>query len=84
TFVTFSKDMWEERLKRVEILPRSRSQLESSLHPDQLPGAIDRCLRAIDEGRPYLLDVKIQRRYGGADSTWYDFFSVAQKQTRQT
>ncbi|MBO0722758.1 MAG: hypothetical protein J2P41_18180, partial [Blastocatellia bacterium] len=38
TFVAFPKDMWEERLKRAEILPRSRSQLESSLHPD--PGAV--------------------------------------------
>jgi thiamine pyrophosphate-dependent acetolactate synthase large subunit-like protein len=59
-------------------------EAERVVHPDQLANAIDRCLRAIDRGRPYLLDVKIQRRYGGADSTWYDFFSVARKQPRQT
>jgi thiamine pyrophosphate-dependent acetolactate synthase large subunit-like protein len=59
-------------------------EAERVAHPDQLANAIDRCLRAIAGGRPYLLDVKIQRRYGGADSTWYDFFSVARKQPRQT
>jgi thiamine pyrophosphate-dependent acetolactate synthase large subunit-like protein len=59
-------------------------EAERVVHPDQLANAIDRCLRTIASGRPYLLDVKIQRRYGGADSTWYDFFSVARKQPRQT
>ncbi|MBO0798751.1 MAG: hypothetical protein J2P31_07995, partial [Blastocatellia bacterium] len=51
---------------------------ERVVHPDQLGNAIDRCLRAITGGRPYLLDIKIQRRYGGAD-----FFSVAKKQPRK-
>jgi hypothetical protein len=35
-------------------------------------------------GRPYVLDVKVRRRFGGADSTWHDFFSVARKLPRQT
>jgi thiamine pyrophosphate-dependent acetolactate synthase large subunit-like protein len=59
-------------------------EAERVVNPDQLANAIDRCLKAIDSGRPYLLDVKIQRRYGGSDSTWYDFFSVARKQPRQS
>ena len=59
-------------------------EAERVVHPDQLANAIDRCLRAIAGGRPYLLDIKIQRRYGGADSTWNDFFSVARKLPRQT
>ena len=34
TFVTFSKDLWEQRVKRAEILPRSRSEPDAALHPD--------------------------------------------------
>src|SRR5262245_5929846 len=59
-------------------------EAERVSEPDQLAGAIDRCLRATVEGRPYVLDVKIERRDGGADSTWYDFFSVARKLPRQS
>jgi benzoylformate decarboxylase len=54
-------------------------EAERVSHPEQLAGALDRCLRATADGRPYVLDVKIQRRDGGADSTWFDFFSVAGK-----
>jgi hypothetical protein len=36
----------------------------------------------VGEGRTYLLDVKIERMYGGADSNWYDFFSVAKNKPR--
>lgn len=50
--------------------------------PEKLQAALARCLRAVGEGRPYLLDVKIERMYGGADSDWYDFFSVAKNQPR--
>jgi len=59
-------------------------EAERVSHPDQLAAALDRCLRATAGGRPYVLDVKIERRSGGADSTWYDFFSVARKLPRQT
>jgi benzoylformate decarboxylase len=52
--------------------------------PDQLGAALDRCLKATAEGRAYLVDVKIERLFGGADSTWYDFFSVAQGQPRKS
>ena len=40
TFVTFSKDLWEQRVKRAEILPRSRSEPDAALHPD--PDAVRR------------------------------------------
>jgi benzoylformate decarboxylase len=50
--------------------------------PEKLQAALARCLRAVGEGRTYLLDVKIERMYGGADSTWYDFFSVAKNEAR--
>jgi benzoylformate decarboxylase len=50
--------------------------------PEKLGAALDRCLKALAGGRPYLVDVKIERRFGGAESTWFDFFSVARKQPR--
>jgi benzoylformate decarboxylase len=50
--------------------------------PEKLPAALARCLRAVGEGRTYLLDVGVERMYGGADSSWYDFFSVAKNQPR--
>ena len=50
--------------------------------PQTLQAALSRCLRAVADGRSYLLDVKVGRLYGGADSEWYDFFSVAKNQPR--
>ncbi len=52
--------------------------------PAKLPAALERCFKATASGRPYVVDVKIARRYGGADSTWFDFFSVARGLKRQT
>jgi benzoylformate decarboxylase len=52
--------------------------------PEALPEALDRCNAAMTAGRPYVVDVVIERRFGGAASSWYDFFSVARKQPRQS
>lgn len=52
--------------------------------PAQLGAALDRCFDATSNGRPYLVDVRLARRLGGADSTWYDDFSIAENQPRQT
>jgi thiamine pyrophosphate-dependent acetolactate synthase large subunit-like protein len=52
--------------------------------PARLTAALERCFKTTAAGRPYVVDVKIARRYGGADSTWFDFFSVARGITRQT
>ena len=57
---------------------------EMVAEPSEVGPAIDRCLRAMADGRPYVLDVKVERRFGGADSTWHDFFSVAKKQARRS
>ena len=46
--------------------------------------ALDRAFHAAGSGRPYVLDVKIAPRLGGADSTWYDFFSVARGEPRRS
>lgn len=48
--------------------------------PGALGSGIDRCLRAVESGRPYLLDVSIRPRFGGADSTWHGSFSIARVQ----
>ncbi|MBX2838248.1 MAG: thiamine pyrophosphate-binding protein [Gammaproteobacteria bacterium] len=52
--------------------------------PKKLSGALKRCKRAINDGRPYLVDVKIEKRSTGKESDWYDFYSVAQKIPRQS
>lgn len=48
--------------------------------PDEIRPALDRCKRAMTEGSPYVVDVRIARQYEGADSEFYDFFSVARLQ----
>jgi len=47
--------------------------------PDDLAAAIKRCKKAMAEGRPYLIDVKISRarHIPGWDTKHYDHFSVA-------
>jgi thiamine pyrophosphate-dependent acetolactate synthase large subunit-like protein len=52
--------------------------------PAKLAAALDRCFKTAASGHPYVVDVKIARRYGGADSTWFDFFSVARGLRRQS
>lgn len=50
---------------------------ERVTRPETLPAALDRCLKTVTEGRPYLVDVAVQPRFEGASSTWHDEFSVA-------
>ena len=52
--------------------------------PAGLANAIRRCKRAMADGRPYLVDVVIERRFDGKNSDWYEFFSVAKNIPRQT
>ena len=52
--------------------------------PAGLAAAIRRCKRAMADGRPYLVDVVIERRFDGNDSDWYEFFSVARNIPRQS
>ena len=44
-----------------------------------LEAAIKRGTRAARDGKPYLIDVVISCYGGGAESTWYEKFSVAEK-----
>ncbi|MED5461598.1 MAG: thiamine pyrophosphate-binding protein, partial [Pseudomonadota bacterium] len=48
--------------------------------PDELSAAIGRCKKAMGEGRPYLIDVKVARarHIPGWDMTYYDHFSLSE------
>ena len=50
--------------------------------PGDVKEALKRGLRSIREGKPYVLDIVIARRFAGADATWDQRFSVA-KRNRQ-
>lgn len=47
--------------------------------PDRLSDAIARCCAEMARGRPYVLDVRIERFDKGMDSEYYDYFSVAEQ-----
>ena len=49
---------------------------------DQLRPAIQKALRALRDGRPYLLDVHILRTGTGAEVSWYPKFSLAESRER--
>jgi len=59
-------------------------EAERVSEPGKLAAALKRCARAMREGRPYLVDVKIARYFDGKDGDWYDFYSVARKLPRQS
>ena len=51
---------------------------------DELAAALQRCQRAMRDGRPYLVDVRINNWGAGSDSNWYDFFSIARNEPRKS
>jgi thiamine pyrophosphate-dependent acetolactate synthase large subunit-like protein len=56
---------------------------ETVAEPAQLQAALGRAKRATADGRPYLLDVYIERNGIGATSTWYPPYSIADLRTRK-
>ena len=50
---------------------------ESVTDPGELAAALARAKQAINEGRPYVVDVKIETRFGPFDPDWFDHFSIA-------
>lgn len=50
---------------------------EKVTDPDKLVDAIERCFESVAAGQPYVLDVSIQPRAAGSDSTWFDEFTIA-------
>ncbi len=71
-------------IKYVAIADAYGIEAERVEDPRGLAAAIGRCKRAMADGRAYLLDVVIERRFDGADSDYYDFFSVARNIPRQS
>jgi thiamine pyrophosphate-dependent acetolactate synthase large subunit-like protein len=51
--------------------------------PGEIKTALARAIKATREGKPYLLDVLVERSGIGAESTWYPAYSVAQRRSRQ-
>ena len=49
--------------------------------PGRLAEAFARAKAAIGEGRPYLVDVRVETRYGTFDPDWYGQFSIARLPT---
>ncbi|MBI3935159.1 MAG: thiamine pyrophosphate-binding protein [Acidobacteria bacterium] len=56
---------------------------ETVKNTDQLRAAIQKGLRTLKEGRPFMLDVRIKTTGAGAYTHWYPKFSVAEQRTRQ-
>jgi len=66
TFVTVSKDLWEQRIPRVEILPRGRSEPDSALQPD--PAAVAKAADLLANARfPVIVCGREVNTYGGAN-----------------
>jgi thiamine pyrophosphate-dependent acetolactate synthase large subunit-like protein len=57
-------------------------EAETVKQPSQIKAALARGKKATAEGRPYLLNILVQRDGVGAGSTWYPPFSVAAMRTR--
>ena len=45
--------------------------------PGDIATALGRCKAALQAGRAYVVDARIEKRFAGKDSEWYDHFSVA-------
>jgi benzoylformate decarboxylase len=48
-----------------------------------LDAALKRGMKATTDGKPYVIDVEIARYGGGASSTWYEKFSLAEKRKQR-
>ena len=51
--------------------------------PDKITASLQRANRANVEGRPYLLDIHVDREGVGAASTWYPPYSIADQRTKK-
>lgn len=51
-------------------------------HTDELRPAIQRAIKTMRNGRPFMLDVRVQNTGVGADLTWYPRFSLAKEREK--
>jgi benzoylformate decarboxylase len=56
---------------------------EVVIEPDRIRPALDRAIRTTRDGKPYILDVVIERTGIGSESTWFPRFSVAEQRSRK-
>jgi thiamine pyrophosphate-dependent acetolactate synthase large subunit-like protein len=56
---------------------------EAVIQPASLRPALERAKRANADGRPYLLDVHIERGGVGSESSWHPGYSIAAQRTRR-
>jgi thiamine pyrophosphate-dependent acetolactate synthase large subunit-like protein len=66
-------------LARSQGVEGARVESSADLRP-----ALRRGMEATRSGVPYLLDVRVRRVGGGADSTWHQAFSLAQEATEES
>ena len=52
-------------------------------NPGDVRPALDRAIKATREGKPYIVDVVIERTGIGSESSWYPRYSSAQQRTRK-
>jgi thiamine pyrophosphate-dependent acetolactate synthase large subunit-like protein len=64
-------------IKYVAIANGFGIEAEAISDPADLGPALRRAKQVINGGRPYLLDVKIETRFGSFDPDWFDYFSIA-------
>ena len=57
-------------------------EAEMVAEPDSIKAALERARGVTAEGRPYLIDMHIERRGSMANSTWYPDYSIASLRTR--
>jgi benzoylformate decarboxylase len=53
-------------------------EAESVSEPAALAAALERAKGVINSGRPYVVDVRLETRFGGFDPDWYDHLSIAE------
>jgi len=56
---------------------------ETVKEPGKLKESLARAKRANVEGRPYLLDIEVEREGVGAASAWHPPYSIAENRTRK-
>jgi benzoylformate decarboxylase len=70
----------------IDFVKLAQSQGVDGLRVDNsadLRPALRRAVAATRAGSPFLLDVRVRRLGGGAESTWHQAFNLAQNRTRQ-
>jgi thiamine pyrophosphate-dependent acetolactate synthase large subunit-like protein len=59
-------------------------QGEVVTNPQQVRSALNRAIKTARDGKPYLLDVVIERTGIGAESTWFPKYSVPEHRLHKT